>query len=79
MGASKVSTSLLPQILWKAIAIDKCKSVAIALNNNTSLNLTGAIDKVQWEKVVSDYFLEDNARLTLKLQKSDYEEIPNLD
>ena len=42
-----------------------CKSVATALNN-AGLNLIGAIDKVQREKVVMDYFLEDDyAMLTL--------------
>lgn len=57
-------SDLLPYFL-KAIAIDNGKSVALALNNITALNLTGTIDNVQLEKVVSHYFLENNARLTL--------------
>ena len=40
--------------------MENCKYVATALNNISALNLSGAIDKVQWEKVVMDYFLEDD-------------------
>jgi hypothetical protein len=49
--------------------IKNCKTVATTLNI-AALNLTGAIDKGQWGKVVMDLFLEDDcAMLTL----SDFE------
>ena len=38
--------------------MENCKYVATALNNIAALNLSGAIDKGQWEKVVMDYFLD---------------------
>ena len=54
--------------------MENCKSVATALNI-ASLNLTGAIDKDQWEEVVTHYFLEDDHAM---LNLSDDEEIPDL-
>jgi hypothetical protein len=39
------------------LATENCKTVATALNNIADLNIAGAIDKDQWEKVVMDYFL----------------------
>jgi hypothetical protein len=40
--------------------MENCKCVATALNNIAAMNLSGAIDKGQWEKVVMDYFQEDD-------------------
>jgi hypothetical protein len=46
--------------------MENCKYVATALHNIAALNLSVAMDKGQREKVVMDYFLEDNrAMLTL--------------
>ena len=48
------------------LAMENSKYVATALNNIAAQNLSGALDKGQWEKVVMDYFLEDDrAMLTL--------------
>ncbi|XP_064862496.1 uncharacterized protein LOC135563592 [Oncorhynchus nerka] len=63
------------------LAMENSKYVATALNNIAALNLSGTIDKGQWEKVVMDYFLEDDrAMLTLSdsENESDDEEIPDL-
>ena len=48
------------------LAMENCKSVAIALNIIAALNLAGAIDKDQWETVVMDYFLHTVNRSDLK-------------
>jgi hypothetical protein len=47
------------------LAMENCKYVATALNNIAAMNLSGAIDEGQWGKVVVDYFLDDDAMLTL--------------
>ena len=49
--------------------MEDCKSFATALNNIAALNLAGAIDKDQWEKVVMDYFLHTVSVKTNKLYK----------
>jgi hypothetical protein len=49
------------------LAMKNCKSVATALNNIAALNLTGAIDKDQWGKVVIGYFLH-----TVSVNLSDF-------
>ena len=40
--------------------MEKCSHVATALNGIAALNLSGTIDKGQWEKVVIDYILDDD-------------------
>jgi hypothetical protein len=41
------------------LAMVNCKYVASALHNIAALNLSGAVGKGLWEKVVMDYFLEE--------------------
>jgi hypothetical protein len=63
------------------LATENCTCVTTTLNNISALNLSGAINKGQWGKVVMDYFLEDDrAMLTLSdsENESDDEEIPDL-
>ena len=58
--------------------MENCKYVTTALNNIAALNVSGAINKGQWEKVVMDSFLEDDcAILTLSDSENESKKIPD--